>query len=95
MALFSVLFLIGGLLAASFGATLGFDQFTQTEQSVLMLILPCCGLPLIVLGSSATLLFSQAKAPNDQTFVRMNILGLVVTVLLIFGMTILISSFAS
>lgn len=92
MALFSVLFLIGGLLAASFGASLGFEQFTQTEQSVLMLILPCCGLPLIVLGSSATLLFSQAKATNDQTFVRMGVLGLLITILLTFAITMVLTS---
>ncbi len=92
MALFSVLFLIGGLLAASLGATLGFDQFSQTEQSVLMLILPCCGLPLILLGSTATLLFSQAKAPNDQTFVRMNVLGLLITILLTFAITMVLTS---
>jgi hypothetical protein len=93
MALFSVFFLVGGLIAASLGASFGFTRFAQTQQSIYMLILPCCGLPLIVVGSSGTILFSQSKAPNTQTFIRMCILGLVITILLTFGITMILSSY--
>ena len=92
IAVFSILFLVGGLIAASLGASFGFSQFTQTEQSLYMLILPCCGFPLIVLGSSGTILFSQSKAPNTQTFIRMCVLGLVVTILLTFAITMILST---
>ena len=92
MALFSLVFLVGGLLAASLGASLGFREFSEAEQGLYMLLLPCCGLPLVVTGSTVTILLSQSKAPNDQTFIRMCALGLIATLLLTFGITLILST---
>ena len=90
--LFSVSFLVIGLIAASLGAAFGFRNFSQTEQSIFMLILPCCGLPLVVTGSTATMIIGQTKATNTQTFIRMGVLGLAITTLLTFGIVALIAS---
>ncbi|GAB4579979.1 MAG: hypothetical protein Fur0022_27180 [Anaerolineales bacterium] len=89
---FSFTFLVTGLMAAALGASFGFQEFTETQQSLLMLILPCCSLPLIIIGSSTTILMSQAKAQNDPTFVRMNLLGLAATFLITFSLTMLLTT---
>lgn len=92
IAFFSFTFLVTGLIAAALGASIGFEEFAEAQQSVLMLILPCCSLPIIILGSSTTILIGESKATNHRTFIRMCVLGLIVTFLLTFGTTMILAT---